>query len=181
MKRDRLKQIAESADAEERRNGRAEEAGAESVGRNYDRFAIDKNKLDELWFDHPRKFAEAADKLADARYDYDRAKAERDLVRAEVELSIRQHPSEYGLEEVREQSVKACLEIQPQVQAAEAKVLHHKHAVDVGQVDVDALEVMKKSLENGVKLFLADYFKVLRTPEGYEERKTDKAFGKKRN
>lgn len=132
--------------------------------REPDFFEIDKNHLPEEWCNHPKHYYRRATKLADAREAWERAKAERDVIAADVEKSVRLTPSEFGIEKVTEAAVNAAVTLDKRHRDANHRVIQAKHAVDMAQAAVDTLDHRKHALENMVKLLLAEFFSVPKEP-----------------
>lgn len=143
----------------------------------YDLFEPDKHNLDIEWTKQPRLYAEHADKLADARADLDRAKAELEVVEAELKLDIRRRPEKYGVEKLTEDTVKSVVPLQRQYKVAQDKVFGAKHKVDILSGYQTALDHRKKALESLLQLFLADYYSKPHLPKG----STRDAVGGQRN
>ena len=130
---------------------------------------IDEFRLDEEWLRQPKMYGSVATDLADAQKAYSEARAELEVTKSECELSIRRKPSKYGLEKVTEATVSAALGAHDSVSKATAAVIDAKHAVDVLNAVVHALDHRKKALENLVSLFLADYYSKPHSPPFDEE------------
>ena len=131
-----------------------------------DLFELNKNNLDNEWVSQVSLFAEWADKLAEARQTERRAKAQLELTEAEVKLSIRRNPQQYGLEKVTEGAVTELLTIDKRYQKALAAHHDAEHTVDVYKAKVDTLHQRKGGLEDLVRLRLADYFSEPKAPPG---------------
>lgn len=148
-----------------------------------DLFKPDKNNLDEEWVNQPAMYLEYALKLADAKAEHDRAKANLEVVMAEEDLQIRRHPEDYGLEKITEKIVESTVLLQSKVSVASEKLIKTKHKVDILQAYVYALENRKKSLENLVQLRLAEYYAEPKLPKDsdlrdkYEEKERKRVFG----
>ena len=128
-------------------------------------FSIDKNRLDDEWLDQPRRYFRYAAELADARRRLDEAKAEQDITKAEVEMTIRGNPEKFGLAKVTEAAVTATVLMQGTYQKAFSTTLKAKHDVDILSAATVALDHRKKSLENLVHLWAADYFSSPKCPD----------------
>lgn len=148
-----------------------------------DLFAIDPHRLDEEWIKQPSLYRKWARQLANAREEWERAKAQRDVVTAEIDKAIRFNPEEYGLEKITEPSVEKTILLQKRYQRAHAVVVEAKHKVDLLEANVSALDHRKRALEKLVDLFLSDYFSKPREPKdsgGVMQRsKADQAFKKR--
>jgi hypothetical protein len=127
---------------------------------------IDMGRLDEEWVRQPALFLKYAAQLADARQEHAEAKADIDVVRADVSKVIRGDPDRYGVTKVTEASIDAAVTTHKQVEDAVAKAGKAKHRMDLLQAAVDALEHRKKALENLVFLHGQEYFSEPRTPKG---------------
>lgn len=152
-----------------------------------DFFQIDLNRLEIEWCRQPRLVLDACLKLADLRQEQDRTKAEVDLQEAELSLDIRKNPSNYGLDKVTEATIASMVVALPSYQLAQRLHRKARHAVDVQQAYVNALDHKKKALESAVQLQLAGYFAAPREPktadnDDFRQRQRDAAFsrGKKK-
>ena len=151
-----------------------------------DVFNLKKHELDNEWIDQPRLYHKYAIELAESRSAYEQAKANRDVMEAEIRLDIRQNPGNFGIEKLTEATVSEVLILQKPWQVANSAVLAAKHAMEILQAMVDALEHRKKALEALVSLEQRDYFSKPRAPIGTDsdnrlkEKKRDEAFGGKR-
>ena len=70
---------------------------------------IDPNRLDAEWVEQPKRYLEWADKLADARRDHEEAKSQLELTEAEVADAVRRMPTEFGIEKVTVDAVRAAV------------------------------------------------------------------------
>lgn len=147
-------------------------------------FDLDMHRLDEEWLRQPRLYHDYAVKLADARATWERAKAAREVVQAELDRDARRSPSLFGLDKVTEPAVEKAVLLHKRYQKANEEVIIAKHEMDVLQAAVDTLEHKKKALENMVSLHGRDYFAVPRataeTGPAVERMKSDRALGPRR-
>jgi len=130
---------------------------------------IDENQLDTEWLNQPQLYYRYAAKAADARRDFDAAKDELEVTKAEVDQSIRSDPAKFGLTKLTEATVASAVIIQEEYQKAQENVRQARHRHDVYQAAVSALDHRRKALENLVTLFMANYFSKPRVPKGAEE------------
>lgn len=128
-------------------------------------FSPDPSKLAEEWVLQPRLCREYLDKLADARRDHERAKADLDVVSAEISLEIRKNPSSVGLEKVTDDAVKAAVTSHPRRREAERKLIDARHVMDVVWAASEAIEHKKKALEALVTLSGRDEWAEPRAPK----------------
>ena len=138
-------------------------------------FDVDLRNLDREWARHPKQYHHYRMCLADARAEHELAKANRDLVAAELSLEIRREPARFGLVKITEDTVEKTVLIQKRYREAQDQVINTRHAVDVLEGMASALEHKKKALEMEVQLFLADYFSEPRNPKGYSREQMDEA------
>lgn len=147
-----------------------------------DFFELDPNRLDEEWVEHVRLYHEHALKLADARQEYERTKAERELVAAELDREVRSNAVKLGIK-VTEAVVANAVTEHENYRQVVGKVIRAKHDVDVAEVAVSTLEHRKKALENLVQLRLSDYYsepRIKESPGGglFQPRKRGKSGGR---
>ena len=144
----------------------------------------DKNNLDEEWVKQPKLFTDWAIEAAAARLDYDEAKADVDVVRADISLDVRTNPEKYDIEKITEKAIDAAIVLDAAYVKAMHKLRKAKHRFEVASALVSGLEQRKSSLENLVKLRLANYFAEPQAPkecrEEMEEMKKDRAFHPRR-
>lgn len=119
---------------------------------------IDELQLDKEWIGQPRVYLEFAEMCADAQRDWDIAKSELEMVRAELDTAIRSDPESYGLGKVTEKGVENAIPAQTEYQDAVREVIRAKHKRDVMAAAVTALDHRKKALEKLVDLQLSGYF-----------------------
>jgi hypothetical protein len=129
-------------------------------------FDLNKDRLDEEWLSQSRLYYENAVKLTEARADYDAAKADREVIAAELSQDIRKGPSHYGLEKVTEASVTDVILLQQSHKDAVKVEIDKRREVGLLQAMVDALDHRKKALENLVQLDGRNYWmNSLRIPD----------------
>ena len=137
--------------------------------KNYD-LGIDLNRLDDEWVGQAAAYYKCASELADARRDWEEAKSESDVVKAETALAIRKDPEAFGLVKVTEKAIETTVPLQPAVRVADKNVIDARHRMDVLQAAVTAFDHRKAALQKLVELFLANYFSKPTAPEGAKDR-----------
>lgn len=131
---------------------------------------IDKNLLDDEWIGQPKRYFKWAVQLEDAREDLDNAKAEFELVKADVDLAIRSDPGKYSLpEKITEKMVTAAMLTQLEYQDSQEAFYTAKHRVGILQAAVTSLDHRKKALEKLVDLHGQKYFASPRASEDSRE------------
>lgn len=119
---------------------------------------INQNELDREWVRQPWLYFRHAQEFADARQRLDEEKANLSIIRAEASLEIRTKPEAFNVTKLTEGVVKETLETVIEVQDAEKAVREAKHAVDIYQGLVTALDHKKRALESLVHLHGQSYF-----------------------
>jgi hypothetical protein len=119
---------------------------------------IDEHNLDKECIRLPQDYLSYAHLAADAKNDVDEAKAKVDVVHAELGQKIRADPGSYGLEKVTETAVSSTIVTRSEYQKAEKALREAKHAHEMAQAVVWALEHKKRSLTLLVELHGTGYF-----------------------
>jgi len=119
---------------------------------------IDEHNLDKECINLPSAYLAYAHKSADAKRDVGELNAKLDVVKAELDFQIREHPAKYGLEKVTESAIKSTILKQDQYQEAEREVREAQHTADLHQAVVWALEHKKRALTLLVELHGMGYF-----------------------
>jgi len=119
---------------------------------------INPDELDKEWMRQPLLFFRYACVLSDARQEYEVAKNNMEVVRAEIDQRVRTDPSAYGIKKLTEAAVSAVIPTLPEYKRVRKHLLDTKHKVDIYESVVGALEHRKKALEKLVELYLAGYF-----------------------
>lgn len=128
---------------------------------------IDLDRLDEEWVRQPGLYYRYATRLADAQRKHAEAKAALEVAEAELSLQVRKAPEAFlGDVKPTEASVNAAVLLQPKYQKAKTAMIEAKHAVDVLEAAVWALDHKKKGLESAVQLQLANYRSAPRATNG---------------
>ena len=133
-------------------------------------FGIDKNILDEEWLNQPKLYFRWAVQLEDAKASFEEAKQEFDVIKAEVELKIRDDPTEYDLpEKTTEKMIATALMLTPEYKSGQLDMNTAKYRVGILQAAVTALDHRKKALEKLVDLHGQKYFATPRASEHSKE------------
>ena len=130
---------------------------------------IDPYRLDEEWVEQPEKYREVAEMTALARKEWDEAKAQLELTKAELADAIRANPEKYGLGKVTEAALTAKVIQQSAHVDAMDEVIDKRHAMDVLQGALAAMDHRKTALSKLVDLHLASYFSKPKASEGAKE------------
>lgn len=146
---------------------------------------IDPLQLDKEWLKQPMLFFDFAAELVEAKNVLDQAKAELELIDADIDREIRRDPEKYGVIKITENIVAAIIPSRPKHKEAYTKFIEAKYEVGIIQAAVDALDQRKKALENLVTLHGQNYFAEPRTPKGMGEEvgemKRSAAFNRRKN
>ena len=125
-----------------------------------DIFDIDCNRLDEEWINQPALFHEHATNLAEANKELAEAKAQMEVVKAEVDKHVRADPVSYGLEKVTEVGIEKAVLASDEYSDARAEYIEAQYEVDMCWAAVNSLNHRKSALERLVSLHGQDYFSV---------------------
>ena len=144
---------------------------------------IDKYALDSECVSLPAQIIAAGEYLADKQQEADVAKSQRDVATADVELLIRNSPTEYlGAVKVTESTIAAALCQQASIIEARMVRFNAAHAVSVAHAAVNALNSKRSMLESLVKLHGQGYFSEVRmnkpTGDIMTDNKEGRAYGK---
>lgn len=137
----------------------------------FDFFDIDKTRLDTEWIKQPRLFFVYAKQLADAKRRLEEARAEADVVKAEVDLEIRGTPENFGFKDMKitEVLITTTINQNGRYQKAAKLIRIRKHKVDILQAAVTALEHRKSALEKLVSLHGQNYFSTPTTTDNVSQ------------
>jgi len=140
-----------------------------------DLISIDPHSLDAEWIEQPRLAHRFAALSAEASKRVEEAKANLELVRADLAQQFRATEGKKTEASISEQ---ICLA--EEYQQAMSEVVEARYRKDLLQGVCNAIEHRKRALENLVSLFLADYFSTPRNREkGEEGRERVDSFEKK--
>lgn len=119
---------------------------------------INPEILDMEWLDQPKLILKYSEMLATARVRYEKSKEKMDVYEAELALSIRSAPKDYGIDKITEQVIKYTIAADEERSVLYKEVIQKKYNVDMLQSAVNAFEHRKKALENLVTLHGQQYF-----------------------
>lgn len=122
--------------------------------------SIDPDALDVEWIGQPTIYMRYAEAAADARLEMDNAKSALDIKKAEIDISIRMHPSKYVDEGKKptEAQIFSIILIHDDYKKAEKTYFEARHKYDLFMSAVRAFEQRKNALENLRALCLGGYF-----------------------
>lgn len=146
---------------------------------------IDEHDLINEWLGQAKLYFRMSAILADARMELDRAKADLDLVDAEVDQGIRRDPERYSLAKVTEPAIAALVLADKRHKKAFERWVVAKHDVAVAQAAESGADHRKRALESLTQLKLSDFYAEPKLPKGMNQKvggmKADRAFGEKRS
>lgn len=131
---------------------------------------IDTDELDREWTNQPRLAHRYAALTADAIKEVEEAKANLELVRADL---AQQYRSAEGKK--TEKSIEEQIITDSTYQESLNELISAKHEKDQLQGVCNSVEHRKRALENLVSLFLADYFSSPRNRGSGEREKMDES------
>ena len=119
---------------------------------------IDEHNLDKECINLPGQYLKYAHQAINQKRTWDEAKARLEVTQAEVSQLIRNNPEKYGLEKVTESGISSAVLIHKRYQEAQAELIAARHAQEMSQAVVSALEHKKRSLTLLVDLHGMGYF-----------------------
>lgn len=133
-----------------------------------DEVKINKYQLDDELVEQPQRYYNWAKLESKAADDVARLKDKVEIIKAEVEIRIRKHPTAYDLpDNPKEALIKAAILIQPKVKRANRKLLKAMKTHRLLSKAEKSFEHRKKSLEGLVSLNIQMHFS---TPKGVQRR-----------
>lgn len=120
--------------------------------------AIDEQALDVEWLRQPDLMRKYSMHAAETKRLVDETKERLDVVRARLDLAIRENPQKFGLEKVTEAAIAATILLQDEYQEASKGHLDAKYEYEIALAAVRAIDQKKTALENLVRLLAASYF-----------------------
>ena len=124
----------------------------------HNRLAINLQNLHRDIAEHPAYYAEIAEIGAEAKAAMHAAKANKDVIDAEVASEIRSNPEKFGLTKVTEASIKEALTMDSRVRSAQSMFLGAQENSEMIAVLVNAFEHRRSMLNNEVQLYIANYW-----------------------
>ena len=123
-----------------------------------DLLKIDLLRLEEHWMEQPQLMWEYGEKLAEARYELDTAKANLEKTSSSIELLIRKAPEKFGIAKATEGAIRSLVVQQTEYQEAQERVFKAQKRYEKIKQFLAALEQRKQALENLVRLHGQQYF-----------------------
>lgn len=130
---------------------------------------IDEHQLDKECRKQASLYLQAAVLAAEKRQISDEAKNTLEVAEAELQLRIRKNPEKYNLEKPTEAAVNAVILQHKRYQEAHKAYLDAKHAENLANALVQALDQKKRALTLMVNLHSTSYFAEPRPNEGGRE------------
>jgi len=140
---------------------------------NYERdIHIDETSLDIEWLEQSALMFKYGTNEADMEREKDLAKERLDLVKADLDKSIRENPEKFGIAKITEAAVSNTIISQDEHKTAYHEFLEIQHEYNIAKVAVRAVAQRKDALENLVRLHGQQYFAGPKIPRDLsEERK----------
>jgi len=153
---------------------------------NYEKdMYIDEDALDLEWLEQPALMRKYSRTLADLEHEYDEAKEELELIRAELDRDIRKDPEEFDVVKITETVIQNTIIMQERYEKGLEKFLNTKHEMKTARGVISSIEQRKSALENLVKLHGQNYFagpaipRDLREERELKEKEIQKNIGEK--
>lgn len=119
---------------------------------------IDEMKLDRECVRLPTDYLRFAHMSADAKRDLNTAENRLKAVEADVAQQVRETPARFGLEKVTEAGITAAVRSSKEYVEAMVELGEARHAADIAQAAVWALEFKKRSVTLLVELHGMSYY-----------------------
>ena len=130
-----------------------------NIDEEFDIFYIDMNKLEEQAAEHSFLFIQHSKDLKDARADMAQAKAELDLIKADIGHWVVKNPKKYNLpEKINAAMIERVILRHKKQKPALEKFLEKQELVNTLQIYVAAYEHRKRMLSEAVALHGQQYF-----------------------
>lgn len=118
---------------------------------------IDADNLDVEFLRQPSLYMQYAEESANAKDRLSRAKETLEVVRAETDFKVRDNPAAFGVLKITEDAISAAILRSDEYKKANENYLSAKHAADLFQAAVIAMDQRKTSLEQLARLTIAGY------------------------
>lgn len=118
----------------------------------------DESALDVEWLEQPALTLKYGMNCAKARDALDRCKEKLELVKAELDASIRKHPERRDIQKLTEAVVQNAIITDTYYQDTMEEYLQAKNEYEIARVALSAVEAKKAALENLVRLHGMNYF-----------------------
>lgn len=126
---------------------------------NYEKdVTINEDALDVDWLEQPRLMIRYSRYAAECRYEYEQAKTNVDVVKAELDKQVRNNPSEFGIEKPTEGAINSAIQASEKFQEAQKALHQAQYDLNVAQAAVKSIDGKKDALENLVRLHGQQYF-----------------------
>ena len=131
---------------------------------------IDPENLDVEWLEQPHKMRKITKLQAYLKKKMDLAEEKMDLVKADIDRSIRENPEKYGITtKLTETLITNTIKQQDEYKDAHLEYLDVRYEYECAKGAVIAFEQRKASLENLVKLHGMSYFAGPKIPRNIKE------------
>lgn len=127
---------------------------------------INEFELDKECIRLPSQYGQAAWQAGETLRDIGEAKADLEVLEAEIHLKVRQNPGAYGItEKLTEGSIKEVTAINPKIRDLSKKLRALEHKLEMENVLVKAIDKKRSALGNLVDLHCAGYHSTVK-PSG---------------
>ena len=120
--------------------------------------SISCEELDIEWLEQPELMMRYSRHQARCALELDKAKERLEVVKAELDKKIRQHPEKFDVAKITETVVSNTIITQAEYTAAQGEMLDAKFEFDIARAAVSAINGRKDALENLVRLHGMQYF-----------------------
>jgi len=126
---------------------------------NYEQdLKIDDSSLDLELLEQTSLFMKYAKHYAETRRELDEEKQRLDIVKADLDKQIREHPEKFKVEKVTEGAIQSAILTEGSYNIAYKKYLDAKFESDMAANAKDSMNMRKEMLEGMIKLLAQQYF-----------------------
>lgn len=140
---------------------------------------IDENALDIEWLEQAKLTLKYSAIKAKASFAVDEAKANIDMVKAELDKEIRNNPDDFEIPKVTESAIQAAIAVHPDFKEAQKEYHDAQYEYNMAWGAVNAIQDKKAALENLVRLHGQNYFAGPAVPRNLSKEWEDKQRQKK--
>lgn len=119
---------------------------------------IDEKMLEVEWLRQASLTYNYAKHHAHTKKQYDLAKENLELVKAQLDKEIRTNPEKYDIAKVTESVVQATILQQEDYKEASNELIEARYEIGIASAALSAIETKKSALENLVRLHGQQYF-----------------------
>jgi len=119
---------------------------------------IDKYSLDLEFEKHPMLYHEFAMDMVASENEKDQAKDKLELLRAQLDVQIRDNPKKFGLEKITEAAISSTILQNKEYREAQEYYNNTMGNLRILKIAVESINKKQSSMEGLLKLYLGEYY-----------------------